>query len=132
MIEDFSIRNDVWEAALTVSNYAKQQGWGKNWCIGDVCSRDAITSLEKETKKWKDNHDNQVKLKSILIQRPDLGDRAERIQKLINENSALKAEYEKLKHICVRIYYARIAGCEKTVIEGLKDIDNYFREPNMN
>jgi hypothetical protein len=43
-----------------------------------------------------------------------------------------KQEYEKLKHICVRIYYARIAGCDKTVIEGLKEIDNYFREPNMN
>jgi len=43
-----------------------------------------------------------------------------------------KQEYEKLRAICSRIYYARIAGCEKTVIECLKDIDNYFREPNMN
>lgn len=43
-----------------------------------------------------------------------------------------RQEYEKLRTICSRIYYARIAGCEKTVIEGLKDIDNYFREPNMN
>jgi hypothetical protein len=43
-----------------------------------------------------------------------------------------RQEYEKLRTICSRIYYARIAGCEKTVIECLKDIDNYFREPNMN
>jgi hypothetical protein len=43
-----------------------------------------------------------------------------------------KQEYETLRDICSRIYYARIAGCEKTVIECLKDIDNYFREPNMN
>lgn len=43
-----------------------------------------------------------------------------------------KQEYEKLRSICSRIYYARIAGCEKTVIECLKDIDNYFRETNMN
>jgi allantoicase len=132
MIEDFAIPNDVWEAALKVSNYAKQQGWSDDWCIADVCSRDMINKLRAEVAQWKANHDNQVKLKSILIQRPDLGDRAERIQKLINENSAYKAEYEKLKSICLKIYYARIAMREDLVIEGLKEIDKYFYQPNMN
>ncbi len=46
--------------------------------------------------------------------------------------SPYKQEYEKLRAICSRIYYARIAMREDLVIEGLKDIDNYFREPNMN
>lgn len=39
MIEDFAIPYDVWEAALKVSNYAKQQGWGHEWCIADLSSR---------------------------------------------------------------------------------------------
>jgi hypothetical protein len=43
-----------------------------------------------------------------------------------------KEEYLKLKSICSGIYYARIAMREDLVFKGLKDIDNYFREPNMN
>lgn len=39
MIEDIAIPYDVWEAALKVSNYAKQQGWGNEWCIADLSSR---------------------------------------------------------------------------------------------
>ena len=42
-----------------------------------------------EAAMWKANHDNQVKIKSILCQRPDLRDRAERISKLIEERDAL-------------------------------------------
>lgn len=53
MIEDFAIPNDVWEAALTVSNYAKMQGWSDNWCIADVCSRETMNALNKEIKQWK-------------------------------------------------------------------------------
>lgn len=43
-----------------------------------------------------------------------------------------KQEYETLRHICSRIYYARIAMREDLVIKGLEEIDAYFREPNMN
>jgi hypothetical protein len=39
---------------------------------------------------WKAAHDNQVKLKSILIDRPDLKDRAEKIGKLIAFNKDIK------------------------------------------
>jgi len=41
-----------------------------------------IAELEKERDMWKSNHDNQVKLKSQLMDRPDLKDRAESIEKL--------------------------------------------------
>ena len=34
---------------------------------------------------WKANHDNQVSLKAMLMDRPDLGDRASRIAELIRE-----------------------------------------------
>jgi len=34
---------------------------------------------------WKANHDNQVALKAMLMERPDLGDRAARIAELIRE-----------------------------------------------
>jgi DNA repair exonuclease SbcCD ATPase subunit len=40
-----------------------------------------------EAAKWKANHNNQVALKSAIIQRPDLGDRAERVQSLIQERN---------------------------------------------
>ncbi len=39
----------------------------------------------KKAAMWKANHDNQVALKSAIIQRPDLKDRAERVQMLIAE-----------------------------------------------
>jgi hypothetical protein len=35
-------------------------------------------------------YDNQVKIKAALTQRPDLGDRAPRVQKLIEENAAMR------------------------------------------
>jgi len=44
----------------------------------------------REAAKWKANHDNQVAIKSVLIQRPDLGDRAQRIEALIKENKAMR------------------------------------------
>lgn len=48
-----------------------------------------IEDLKAEAAKWKANHDNQVKLKSLLINRPDLGDRAPKIQKMLDENARL-------------------------------------------
>jgi len=49
-----------------------------------------------EAAKWKANHDNQVALKSAIIQRPDLRDRSERVQSLIRDRDALKAEIESI------------------------------------
>lgn len=46
-----------------------------------------------EAAHWKANHDNQVKIKSILIQRPDLGDRSQRIEKLIKERDEARAQH---------------------------------------
>lgn len=43
-----------------------------------------------------------------------------------------KEEYIKLKSICHRIHCARIAMREDLAIKGLEDIDNYFRESNIN
>jgi hypothetical protein len=39
----------------------------------------------REAAMWKANHDNQVALKAMLMERPDLGDRASRIAELIRE-----------------------------------------------
>jgi hypothetical protein len=43
---------------------------------------------------WKSNHDNQVSLKSMLMDRPDLGDRALRIAELIRERDELREALE--------------------------------------
>jgi uncharacterized coiled-coil DUF342 family protein len=53
-----------------------------------------IKELEQEVVHWKSNHDNQVKLKAQLMDRPDLKDRAASIQKLQEEISALRKLYE--------------------------------------
>jgi hypothetical protein len=41
---------------------------------------------------WKANHDNQVALKAMLMERPDLGDRASRIAELIRERDEARKE----------------------------------------
>ena len=43
---------------------------------------------------WKANHDNQVSLKSMLMDRPDLGDRALRIAELIRERDEAREALE--------------------------------------
>jgi hypothetical protein len=48
------------------------------------------------------------------------------------DDISYKQEYEKLRHICIGIYYARIALRADLVIKGLEELDAYFREPNMN
>lgn len=50
----------------------------------------------------------------------------------ITEGNTYKEEYEILRDICLRIYFSRIAMREDLIIKGLLEIDNYFREPNMN
>lgn len=49
-----------------------------------------LAEARREAAKWKANHDNQVAIKSVLIQRPDLGDRAQRIAALIEENKKMR------------------------------------------
>jgi hypothetical protein len=54
------------------------------------CSRCDQAAVERdeareESKMWKANHDNQVKLKSALMDRHDLGDRARKVVALAKE-----------------------------------------------
>ena len=44
----------------------------------------------KQGAMWKSNHDNQVALKAMLMDRPDLGDRASRISELIRERDEVR------------------------------------------
>jgi hypothetical protein len=50
-----------------------------------------IIELEKEVAHWKANHDNQVKLKSALMDRPDLKDRATKVHALFKHVEVLSA-----------------------------------------
>jgi hypothetical protein len=50
----------------------------------------------------------------------------------MNKLDQTKEEHNILRDICLRIYYARIAMREDLVIKALSEIDNYFREPNLN
>jgi uncharacterized small protein (DUF1192 family) len=52
----------------------------------------------KERDHWKSNHDNQVRLKQALADRPDLKERAASWQRLQKELEDARAELEKLKN----------------------------------
>ena len=43
-----------------------------------------------------------------------------------------KEYFEQFYSPCVRIYYGRIAMSESTVLDGIAEIENLLREPNMN
>lgn len=64
---------------------------------------DKINDLKIEVQHWKSNHDNQVKLKSAIIDRLDCGDRARKVAALFNrvkeletaiENFEIKSSYD--------------------------------------
>ena len=60
---------------------------------GEIDVKEIIEQRDEareELAMWKSNHDNQVALKSMLIERPDLGDRASRIAELISERDRLQ------------------------------------------
>jgi hypothetical protein len=60
---------------------------------------DLIKEISDERDHWKANHDNQVTLKSTLIQRPDLRDRSSRMQELISKlDIARVALYEAIHY----------------------------------
>ena len=58
---------------------------------------DGIDTIVAERDMWKAHYDNQVTLRRILMDRPDLGDRAKRMTELIAENDRLQATVEKLR-----------------------------------
>ena len=56
-----------------------------------------IAELESQVNHWKSNHDNQKTLKSQLMDRPDLKDRAASIQKLQERIVQLELDNESLR-----------------------------------
>ena len=55
----------------------------------DQLSKELIEA-RAESKKWKDNYDNQVKINQLLRDRPDLGDRAKSVDGLIKRHDIMK------------------------------------------
>ena len=88
-----SLVSDV-SAAVNELIIKKNQNWVE--ALELRIERDALLAEIEEVKKdrdrWKANHDNQVKLKQSISQRPDLGDRAARVAELVAEVEQLKAE----------------------------------------
>jgi DNA repair exonuclease SbcCD ATPase subunit len=54
----------------------------------DQLSKDLIEATA-EVKKWKDNHNNQVKINQLLRDRPDLSDRVKSVDALIKQRDTL-------------------------------------------
>lgn len=59
--------------------------------------QNTLIKLLREVKHWKSNHDNQVKMKKLLLDRPDIKERATLLTKLLEENERLKLELLKLE-----------------------------------
>lgn len=57
-----------------------------------VCLKAELERVTKERDQWKANHDNQVAIKAALLDRPDLKDRAKRIQELIAERDTARRQ----------------------------------------
>ena len=56
-----------------------------NWDTKALRMTDHARKLERECNRWKAAHDNQVKLKQIISDRPDLKERAKLVAELIEE-----------------------------------------------
>ena len=56
----------------------------------------------KDADTWKASHDNQVALKAMLMERPDLGDRASRIAELIRERDEIRAQLREEQQLHVQ------------------------------
>lgn len=63
----------------------------------------SIESVTAERDAWKASHDNQVNLRRTLMDRPDLGDRAKRMQELLAERDAARADAAAMREAIV--YY---------------------------
>ena len=75
--------------------------------LSDLCQK-----LELERDKWKAAHDNQVNLKRMLMNRPDLKERSVMIEKLIAERDKAK---ELLSHFIT--HYEALDYSEATLDE---------------
>lgn len=56
-----------------------------------------VRELQAERDRWKANHDEQVRQKRALLDRPDLADRAKSIQQLTARLEQAEAERDRLK-----------------------------------
>lgn len=65
---------------------------------------DMLAKVTAERDKWKASHDNQVELKRILTDRPDLKERAASMQKLIAERDSLREQLETLPVIASKTW----------------------------
>jgi len=68
--------------------------------IDSMCDKEKFVEsqfarkLERERNFWKDGHDNQVKLKQIISDRPDMKERAKLVEKLIKERDEWKDKHD--------------------------------------
>jgi len=86
------IKEEITEQAAKVSAVKKNlvdanKGAKRNMNALNICCQ-KLEELELERDAWKAAHDNQVKLKQIISDRPDLKERAKRVAVLIEERDS--------------------------------------------
>lgn len=76
-----------------------------------------INQLRAERDAWKAAHDNQVNLRRILMDRPDLQDRAKRMTELLAELAASQQQVAALRDSLAAVTKERDVMREKNVFE---------------
>lgn len=82
-----------------------------------------VVELERGRDMWKSNHDNQVRIKRMLADRPDLKDRAESVSKLLAAVKTLRGALEKCEERFKQ--YAESHFKKKTVEADIKGMSNF-------
>ena len=75
------------------------------------------------TKHWKSNHDNIVKISSIIRDRPDCGDRARKVCSLMKENEELRNRLV-LKDQDINDLNTRLIERRKDMMETIVKLNN--------
>lgn len=82
--------------------------------------------LKQERDTWKANHDNQVKLKAAIASRPDLGERAAKVEEMAGEIERLARERDGLVTSC-NLRDAEVEGLMKRLADATAERDSLSR-----
>jgi chromosome segregation ATPase len=86
-----------------------------------------LAEATAEVKKWKDNHDNQVKINQLLRDRPDLGHRAKSVDALIKQRDIMETALMKIEchYVDGNDTYEDWKAMGQTAQQALLEINHY-------
>lgn len=90
------------------------------WCL------ECVRKLSRDRDAWKASHDNQVKLRRALMDRPDLKERATLVQKMADELETIKRNTATKIHLDPEMTYSDDFGwahiIQHEILENMKKL----------